>query len=125
MSDCSTEAMAHKELPRTCGNCGHACGHRTKLYGCAYDYVPCLLHGTFEHEANLCSDWEQRADTLEQCYEQLEQVALDMWSLIRNIEREYPRLLDPNCKPGGQLLYPMPSEQYACQLAELGVSVDD
>ena len=48
---------------RTCGTCGHSCGHRAKLYGCVYDYVPCLLHGTFEHEESSCSDWELSTGT--------------------------------------------------------------
>ena len=58
-------------------------------------------------------------------YQQLEQVAKEMWSLIRGIEREYPRLLNPNCKPGGQLVYPTPSEDFRKQLEALGAILDD
>lgn len=56
--------------------------------------------------------------------ERLEQVARDMWRWIDGVEREYPRMLGPNRKPGGQLVYPMPSEGFAWQLTELGVSLD-
>lgn len=65
----------------------------------------------------------EQAEHLEQRYQQLAEVARDMLKFLKNIEREYPRLLDPNRKPGGQILYPMPSDKYANQLEELGVEV--
>lgn len=80
MSDCSTKAFC---VPSTCGNCGHSCEHRTKLYGCAYDYVPCMLNGTFEHALNRCSEWSPRkTDKQEQRRKQLEKLALDMLTYI-------------------------------------------
>lgn len=59
-------------------------------------------------------------DALEQRYQQLADVARDMLRLLKNIEREYPLLLDPNRRPGGQIVYPMLSDEYANQLEELG-----
>lgn len=78
MSDSSTAAMLSKEQVKICVNCGNSCGHKTKLYGCVYSYVPCLLNGTFEHECNYCSDWIPRTDTLEQ-------VAREMDALIHKL----------------------------------------
>lgn len=86
MSDSSTAAMNPKEQVKICGNCGNSCGHKTKLYGCVYSYVPCLLNGTFEHECNYCSDWIPRTDTLEQRYQQLEQVAQEMWMSLTSTD---------------------------------------
>ena len=91
MSNCSAKAMQPKEQPRTCGTCGHSCEHNTKLYGCVYDYVPCLLHGTFEHEENSCSDWQpstgvpvrRNGKALEQRFQQLEQVAKRLYRYVK------------------------------------------
>lgn len=35
-----------------------------------------------EHEANHCSDWEPRGETLEQRYSKLEQIARDMLGCV-------------------------------------------
>lgn len=108
MSDCSTEAM--KTKAKTCGNCGHSVVCSAQNKGDDWDY---------------CNQWiPESTDTLEQRYQQLEQVAREMLGLIKGIEREYPRLLDPNTQPGGQIVYPMPSESFREQLEALGVSLD-
>ena len=86
-------------MEKTCGNCGNPCGREN------------------------CGFWEPNNEVLEQRYQQLEDVAKDMLRFLKNIEREYPRLLDPNRKSGGQILYPMPSDEYANQLEELGVDL--
>lgn len=76
-------------------------------------------------QAKVSADVSASYVELERRCQQLEQVAKEMLTLIKGIEREYPLLLDPNRKPGGQLVYPMPSEKFACQFTELGVNLDD
>lgn len=68
MSDCSAKAMTPKEPPRTCGTCGHSCGH----------------------EEDSCSYWKSRTGVparrngkaLEQRCQQLEQLARDMYAAL-------------------------------------------
>lgn len=110
MSD--TQAMTPKEPPRTCGHadpyalsCDICCKSRRIQVG---------------YDEKDCGYWVEDADTLEQRCQQLEQVAREMLEFIEGIEREYPHMLDPNRKPGGQIVYPMSSEYFRNQLEELG-----
>lgn len=106
-------------MEKTCGNCNIA----------DFDLMRCdYFDDNGEHEAitknkPACEDWIKRVLTDEERYQQLAEVARDMLKFLKNIEREYPRLLEPNHKPGGQILYPMPSDEYANQLEELGVEL--
>lgn len=126
MSDCSTDAMKPKEPPETCSNCGHSCGHETKLYGCVYFYVPCLLNGTFEHASNRCSDWEpcgKCGDLEPACnfmcarMQELEQVAREMLRYLIRYETKAGNPFDSGCH--------LVSDGYRDHLEALGVSIDD
>lgn len=110
---------------KTCGNCGHGC-YESTVY-CEVTNDDMLV------SCEACDDWIEskkqhiRCDNitqLEQRYAQLAEVAREMLQFIKNIEREYPRLLDSNRKSGGQILYSMPSAEYAEQLEELGWSYE-
>lgn len=122
MSDCSAKAMTPKEPPKTCGTCGHSCGHETQLYGCVYHYVPCLLHGTFEHEEDSCSDWKSRAGVparrngkaLEQRCQRLEQLARDMYAALHVNEHCSLEFIADNGD----------CETFRARLEALGVSLD-
>ena len=72
MSDCSTHAMKPKQ-PRTCGNCGH--GVQTNVFCRESDGKTAGLHSLGERG---CRKWVARGDTLEQRYERLAQVAMQM-----------------------------------------------
>lgn len=126
-------------MEKTCGNCGNAIPipiegedgtmNYDMISVCPCDWSIDLIRSEPSFDAHTpdresCEEWvEQKEKPLEQRYQQLAEVARDMLKFLKNIEREYPRLLDPNRKPGGQILYPMPSDEYANQLEELGVEV--
>lgn len=116
---------------RRCGCCGHYSVNPTQKNG------KCELSGnrrsTGSTCAQECDDWvldllktdQVDSQTIEQRYQALADVAASMWKLIKGIEWEYPRILDPNAKPGGQIVYPMPSEDFREQLEALEVHLDD
>ena len=54
--------------------------------------------------------------------EEIAQVALDMLALIRTA-RLHPLALDPNKGAGGQIVYPLPEQEFADRLRALGVEV--
>lgn len=118
-------------MDKTCGNCGMFASEPFKQRSGAcmgsFDRDTCTYHSTSIHrdESNCpwCSGWIPKQEPIEQSYQQLTQVAQDMLRFIKNIEREYPQLLDPNRKPGGQIVYPMLSDEYVNQLEELGVEL--
>lgn len=120
MSDCSAKAMTPKEPPRTCGTCGHSCGHETQLHGCVYHYVPCLLHGTFEHEEDSCSGWKSRTGVparrngkaLEQRCQLLEQLAREMQRCLAIHAYDWTQVSEES------------ADYFAAKLEALGVSVD-
>lgn len=111
-------------MEKTCGNCDS-----WRTVGIERGY--CIFDNSLEdgclklhlRDDAACDKHTNAPLPLEQRYQQLAEVARDMLKFLKNIEREYPRLLDPNRKPGGQILYPMPSDEYANQLEELGVEV--
>lgn len=116
-------------MEKTCGNCGHWHHMKNNCGACLESYSGALsqevtIAGRSESCLIVPNSWVPKTtDTLEQRYQRLAEVARDMLKFLKNIEREYPRLLDPNRKPGGQILYPMPSDEYANQLEELGVEL--
>lgn len=119
MGDCSIDAM--KPKAKTCGNCGHfmrdtdskhlgicsVCyfedADGTDVYRAVRDEQPCCLP----------LDCVERTDTLEQRYQQLEQVAKEMLDAIR-ISSSYRMSIKSNYY-----------ESFASQLEALGVSVDE
>lgn len=112
---------------KTCGNCASYYEVRPIMGqgSCFFDeldeYGCSPLHDLHEE---ACENCEPKTITAEERCQQLEELAREMWKLISDIEREYPLILDPNRKPGGQIVYPRPSQEYAYRLEELGVIVD-
>lgn len=79
-----------KEPPKTCGTCSNV-EHETKTVRCPYRRYPMeqikdwVGRPRYEHyaEDSACDEWEPRtADTLEQRYQQLAEVARDMFHLL-------------------------------------------
>lgn len=109
MSDCSTNAMKPKDMDllkspnvsKTCGSCGHV---YQVVLNCHYaDNDGRYYARATRSDVRACEDWVPNQDSLEQHYEQLEQVAMNMF---------YD--LDPYCA------FP-----YREQLEALGVMVDE
>lgn len=128
MSDCSTSAMLPKEQPKTCGTCGHSAkrhnpptnvGHPRK------NDLVCLVHavsvssdlggapmpcGIYHQEPG---NWTPRTDTLEQRYQQLEQVAKSLLGIAHGAAEEI-------MFPSRELV-----AKQRRKLETLGVSLDD
>lgn len=97
MSDCSSKAF---EVPKTCGNCGHS------LIG---DCVADEYRNAHLNALTDCGDWF----SLEQRYQQLEQVAKNMLAHIYI------------CETQGDFPSKGVSKMYYEMLRECGVSLDD
>lgn len=131
MSDCSSEAMKPKERPKTCGTCGWFALEPGKLRSgaCLGSYSKCLraykltsVHRC-EGEQVWCPGWRSKgSDTLEQRYQQLEQVARDMYTFISINEILNGTTLRGQAKPADKI---MCRSSFQDQLESLGVSVDD
>ena len=122
-TDKSTTAPPNKgsnvvSAERICGNCREGSGVMREVTDLTQFLAENETESTHEFERKLDEEFE-----LADRYEHLAEVARDMLRLLKNIEREYPRLLDPNRRPGGQIVYPMLSDEYANQLEELGVEL--
>ena len=108
MSDCSTQAMAPKEQPKTCGTCANFVKEPYKQHAGAcmgsYDTDTCTYHATniyrCEDDSPWCPGWRQKEP------EPLEQVARDA---IRALD-------DGNW---------LEADALRDRLEALGVSVDD
>ena len=116
MSDYSTESMKPKEFPDNCGNCEHVC---YGIFDVVCPYPRYEGQEPYEHGhyrqcslSNPCERYTARQGTLEQRYQQLEQVAKEMY---RAIHRPYT-LSDTK-------VYEKMS--FRKQLEALGVSLDD
>lgn len=112
MSDCSTEAMKPKEQPRTCGTCEHAFN---KDIPCCVPVIGCEDIRAFYREVG-CNHYKERKDTSEQRYQQLEQVAKEMFSCL------YKALMRPDGVPPDGLIDE--AEYLSYRLIRLGVSLD-
>lgn len=83
MSDCSTQAMNPKEPPKTCGNCNRYFNVRPTMR-----QGTCPLDDLDEHgcapihneDDEACDDWRAIEIPIEQRYQQLEQVARDLYN---------------------------------------------
>ena len=72
-------------MEKTCGNCGQVeleirkvrCPHRRGLQ----DTVDFMGHARYEHHADepACEHWIEAPNSLEQCYQQLTDVAREMY----------------------------------------------
>lgn len=85
MSDCSTQAMKPKEPPKTCGSLTRE--FRNIQDHCRYEREGSVA-GSFHcyDVTGSCFDrWVDEVEGLEQRYQQLEQVARDMWNFFRLI----------------------------------------
>ncbi len=91
MSDCSSEAMKPKEQPKTCETC----------------ISDCIRAG--KDDMSACHYYEPNYNTLEQRYQQLEQVAKEMCQFL-----EYKDCFDVGY-----------GRKYRDRLQALGVSVND
>lgn len=120
MSDCSSNAMKPKEKPKTCGTCFH-CAERHGTRFIKRDGV-CLYCGEAvdtQSTSPICPCgnhrmWRERAGTLEQRYQQLEQVARRLYGYIK-------RDADDSWSPVKEKI----AQQFRKQLEALGVDIDD
>ena len=106
MSDCSINAMKPKEPSKTCGNCGHG------------DYLSTVYCDVFNCDMLVsdkpCQDWIKNENNQDQRYQQLGQVAKDMFKCIdESMDRE------TYVTTFGEL------GSWQDQLKELGVEIDD
>ena len=132
MSDFSTQAMKPKEQPKTCGNCANVeaeihtvkCPHKRYPMEKMVDWAG---HPRFKHHINDsgCEHWTMRHnDTIEQRYQQLEEVAREMLKAIAPMH-------ETCCEDTCRNLADMGWKDGCCyrgfreQLEALGVSVDD
>ena len=120
MSDCSTEAMKPKEPPKTCGNCdlNDAIRHLDDLL--ANDEFPCD-ECRADHEQ--LRGWLVGLQSLEQCYQQLEQVAWELYAVALSAWKEARCLAGPQVKRSIESREEHLSRLKA-QLEALGVEID-
>ena len=130
MSGCSTQAMAPKEPPKTCGTCANFVKEPYKQHAgaCMASYKHCPVNGY------LCvSDmWPcertdlyiQREDTLEQRCQQLELVAKELYTELKvhMIDEMVSRCATPK-EASDRTRFCLSNQRY--RLEALGVSVDD
>lgn len=119
MSDCSTEAMKPKDMDmrkspnvsKTCGSCGHV---YQVVLNCHYAEDDCRYYAHVTRpDARACEHWIPNQDSLEQRYQQLEQVARNMLHEMWSSNRDQSHIPEPR------------QDDYAEQLIALGVSVDE
>lgn len=108
-------------MEKTCGGCCKACKNGEQLTS-----VHCEIHHVTIDGDSRCycggEDFVGRTDTLEQRCQQLEQMAREIYQIIRVLERDHKQTIDPNpCNP---LIPPLPSECCREDLEALGVSLD-
>lgn len=122
MSDCSTSAFEPKQ-PRVCGNCKnwHAVGV-VRGY-CELDET--LENGCLPLHLNVdaaCGDYEDIPPTLQERYDQLAQVAREMFHEYRELMKDY---LWDNGASGSTTKQRRLIVMFHDRLEECGVSVDD
>lgn len=108
MSDCSTDDMKPKEKPKTCGNCG-----RAKTYALHCERLDvCVNADDVIYLQGRC--WVPKNDTIEQRYQQLEQ-------MIRRMHRYIKKDADYSLSPAKDTA----AKYYREEIEALGVSLDD
>lgn len=93
MSNCNTAAT--DEQPKTCGTCEHAFNQDIP---CCVPVIGCEdIRAVYRKSG--CHHYEPRTETLEQRYQQLEEVARDMWCTMREWYEVLPTEDSPNPVP--------------------------
>lgn len=115
MSDCSTQAMMPKER-RTCGNCDN----------CDFFEMECSYieadgtHMSVTMETPACPDWEKLTLIEEERYDQLAQLAREMFWCVRD-PLDFVKRTGEKYMRNGHYYF---TEIFEEQLEALGVSVD-
>ena len=113
------------EMPMICGTCNAYFEVRPtmKQGTCGYDELDEEGCAPLHDSDDSCVMWEPRTLSLEERYQQLEQVALEMLEILEAI-------IDPSCEESCPVYAFKPGQEnciksFRKQLQALGVNVDD